>query len=39
MKKYTKAEILKLAKENNVSYVRLQFSDILGSDFLGGTLQ
>ncbi len=31
MKKYTKAEILKLAKENNVSYVRLQFSDILGT--------
>lgn len=31
MKKYTKSEILKMAEEQNVRYVRLQFSDILGS--------
>lgn len=31
MKKYSKADILKMAKDNGVSYVRLQFSDILGT--------
>jgi glutamine synthetase len=29
--KYTKNDILKLAKEENVQYVRLQFTDILGT--------
>ena len=31
MKKFSKAEILKMAKNENVSYVRLQFTDILGT--------
>ena len=31
MKKYTKADILAMAKKDNVRYVRFQFSDILGS--------
>ena len=31
MKKYTKADIMKMASEEKVSYVRLQFSDILGN--------
>jgi glutamine synthetase len=29
--KYTKADILKLVKEQQVNYIRLQFSDILGT--------
>ena len=31
MRKYSKADILKMAKEEKVGYVRLQFTDILGS--------
>ncbi len=31
MKKFSKYDILKMAKEANVAYVRLQFTDILGS--------
>ncbi|MCR5079384.1 MAG: type I glutamate--ammonia ligase [Bacilli bacterium] len=31
MPKYTKADILRKAKEENVAYVRLQFTDILGT--------
>lgn len=31
MKKYTKSDILKIAKQEQVSYVRLQFTDILGT--------
>lgn len=31
MKKYTKADIIAMAKKEDVSYVRLQFSDILGN--------
>ncbi|MCR5348374.1 MAG: type I glutamate--ammonia ligase [Bacilli bacterium] len=31
MKKYTKADIMTMAKKEEVSYVRLQFSDILGN--------
>ena len=31
MNNYTKAEILKIAKEKEVRFVRLQFTDILGS--------
>ncbi|MCF0113270.1 MAG: type I glutamate--ammonia ligase, partial [Bacilli bacterium] len=31
MGKITKSEILKRAKEEGVSYVRLQFTDILGT--------
>ena len=31
MKKYTKTEILKMAKTEGVSYVRLQFTDIMGT--------
>ncbi len=31
MKKYTKSDILEMAKKEKVSYVRLQFSDILGN--------
>ena len=31
MKKNTKADILRMAKEQDVKYVRLQFSDILGT--------
>ena len=30
MGKYTKEDILRLAKEQNVRFVRLQFTDILG---------
>lgn len=30
MKRYTKEDILRLAKEENVKYVRLQFTDLLG---------
>ena len=30
MSKYTKEDILRLAKEQNVRFVRLQFTDILG---------
>lgn len=30
MKKYTRADILKLAKDNDVRYVRLQFTDMVG---------
>jgi glutamine synthetase len=29
--KYTKKDILDMAKEENVQYVRLQFTDILGT--------
>ena len=31
MKDYTRLDILRLAKENNVKYVRLQFTDMLGT--------
>ncbi|MBN2876722.1 MAG: glutamine synthetase [Bacilli bacterium] len=31
MKKYTKSEILKIAKEENVRYIRLMFTDIVGT--------
>ncbi len=31
MKNYTKSEILKIAKEENVRYIRLMFTDILGT--------
>lgn len=31
MRKYTKSDILKMAKEEEVGYVRLQFTDILGT--------
>ena len=31
MNNYTKADILKIAKEKEVRFVRLQFTDILGS--------
>jgi glutamine synthetase len=31
MEKYTRKDILQMAKDNNVSYVRLQFTDILGT--------
>jgi glutamine synthetase len=31
MEKYTRKDILTMAKENGVSYVRLQFTDILGT--------
>ena len=31
MKKYSKSDIIRMAQEANVRYVRLQFSDILGS--------
>ena len=31
MKNYTRADILKSAKENNVRFVRLQFTDMLGT--------
>jgi glutamine synthetase len=31
MKKYTKSEILKIAKEENVRYIRLMFTDIIGT--------
>ena len=31
MSKYTKADILKLAQENDVKFIRLQFTDILGT--------
>ena len=31
MKKYSKSDILKMAKEEGVAYVRLQFTDILGT--------
>ena len=31
MKKYTKSDIIAMAKKEDVSYVRLQFSDILGN--------
>ncbi len=31
MRNYTKSEILKIAKEENVRYVRLMFTDILGT--------
>lgn len=31
MRKFTKSEILKIAKEENVGYIRLQFTDILGT--------
>ena len=30
MSKYTKEDILKMAREQNVRFVRLQFTDILG---------
>lgn len=30
MSKYTKEQILKEAKENNVEFVRLQFTDLFG---------
>ena len=30
MSKYTKEDILRLAKEQNVRFIRLQFTDILG---------
>lgn len=29
--KYTKEDILRIADEENVSFIRLQFTDILGS--------
>ena len=31
MSKYTKADILRLAQENDVKFIRLQFTDILGT--------
>ncbi len=31
MKNYTRADILKMAKDNNVKYIRLQFTDMLGT--------
>ncbi|MGD6816066.1 type I glutamate--ammonia ligase [Metabacillus sp. 84] len=31
MSKYTKEDIVKLVEENNVKYIRLQFTDILGT--------
>ena len=31
MGKYTKEDILRLAKEQEVSFIRLQFTDILGT--------
>lgn len=31
MRKYTKSDILKMAKAESVSYIRLQFTDILGT--------
>ena len=31
MRKYSKSDILKMAKEEHVGYVRLQFTDILGT--------
>ncbi len=31
MKKYTKSDILRIAKEENVRYIRLMFTDILGT--------
>src|SRR5574344_1042794 len=31
MPKYTKNDVLRFAKENNVKYIRLQFTDMLGS--------
>ncbi len=31
MKKYTKSDILKIAKEENVRYIRLMFTDIMGT--------
>jgi glutamine synthetase len=31
MEKYTRKDILQMAKDNNVKYVRLQFTDILGT--------
>jgi glutamine synthetase len=31
MKNYTRLEVLKSAKENNVRYIRLQFTDMLGT--------
>jgi glutamine synthetase len=31
MEKYTKKDILEMAKAENVQYVRLQFTDILGN--------
>ena len=30
MSKYTKEQILKDAKENNVEFIRLQFTDLFG---------
>ena len=30
MKNYSRIDILKLAKDNDVRYVRLQFTDMLG---------
>lgn len=31
MAKYTREDIVKLVKEENVKYIRLQFTDILGT--------
>lgn len=31
MRKYTKEEILRIAKEENVRYIRLMFTDIMGT--------
>ena len=31
MKNYTRTDILRLAQENDVRYVRLQFTDMLGT--------
>ncbi len=31
MKEYTRLDIIREAKENNVKYVRLQFTDMLGT--------
>ena len=31
MKNYTKADILKYVKDNDIRFIRLQFTDILGS--------
>ena len=30
MTKYSKEDILKMAEENNVKFIRMQFTDILG---------
>ena len=31
MAKYTKEQVMQMVRENNVRFIRLQFTDILGS--------